>query len=87
MTNEAFWLLVNSLGMDNMLKHAEDYTVKETPDGDGDSAVFNKEGELVDDRGELFWSLAHLLCHIVPNAECRGKYQTRYDDSGKEYYY
>lgn len=86
-TIEAFWLLANCLGMDNLLKHAENYTVKPIEDGAGDTAVFDKEGEIVDDRGELFWALAHLICHIVPNAEIRGIYQTRYDESGKEYYY
>lgn len=84
---EAFWLLANCLGMDNLLKHAENYTVKPIEDGAGDTAVFDKEGELIDDRGELFWALAHLVCHIVPNAEIRGIYQTRYDESGEEYYY
>ena len=85
--NEAFWQLAESLGMDTMLDHAEYYFVKPIENGDGDSAVFNAKGELVDDRGELFWALAHLVCHIVPNVEFRNKYQTRYDESGGGYYY
>lgn len=79
--------LAKSLEMDAMLDHAEQYTVKPTGDGDGDSAVFNSNGELVDDRGELFWALAHLICHTVPNVEFRSKYQPRFDEFGNRYYY
>lgn len=97
---EAFWALAQALEMNRMMSRmliSDAYAVEPDSDNGGEwvegyweTSVYLKDkfGEKyrVDERGELFWALAHLYCKIVPNAECRSAFQSRFDALGRELY-
>lgn len=74
---ELLHLFAKSVHMDWAFNESSlDFTVGYLPEDKDheEKMVFNKDGEVVDERGDLFEYLLRLVYCIVPNVEGRGRF-------------